>query len=73
VSNAAITYLVGACAGVFSVTAYAAWVLIPAWTAYTQTWQRLAAVFLSLYVLLAFAGAGCAAGIGLILLWDRLT
>ena len=70
-NNTGITYLVGACAGVFSLAAYAGWVLIPAWTAYSRTWERLAAVFLSLYVLVAFAGLGVAAGVGVILLWDR--
>ena len=70
-NSEAITYLVAACAGVFSLAAYAAWVLIPAWSAYSRTWERLAAVFLSLYVLVAFAGLGVAAGVGVILLWDR--
>lgn len=67
----AITYLVAACAGVFSLAAYFAWVAIPAWTSFTRAWQRVAALFLSLYVLLAFVGMGAAAGIGVILLWDR--
>lgn len=72
-NNTAITYFVGACAGVFSLAAYAAWVLIPAWTAYSRTWERLAAVFLSLYVLAAFTGLGIAAGVGVILAWDRFS
>jgi hypothetical protein len=72
-STTAITYLVAACAGVFSLAAYGVWVLVPAWTAYSRLWERLAAAFLSLYVLLAFVGAGLAAGIGVIFLWDRLT
>ena len=67
----AITYLVAACAGVFSLAAYAAWVAIPAWTSYSRVWERIAAVALSLYVLLAFLGIGMAAGVGVILLWDR--
>lgn len=69
----AITYLVAACAGVFSLAAYAAWVAIPAWTAYSRVWERIAAVALSLYVLLAFLGLGFAVGVGVILLWDRFT
>jgi hypothetical protein len=72
-SSTAITYLVGACAAVFSLSAYVMWVLIPAWTAYTRLWERLAAAFLSLYVLLAFVGGGIAAGIGVIVLWGRLS
>lgn len=70
-SNTSITYLVGACAGVFSVAAFAAWVLVPAWTAYSRTWERVAALFLSLYVLAAFVGLGIAAGAGVVYFWDR--
>ena len=71
-SNTAITYLVGACAGVFSLAAYGAWVLVPVWTAYSRTWERLAAAFLSLYVLLAFVGIGTGIGALVIWFWDRL-
>jgi hypothetical protein len=71
-SNTAVTYLVGACAGVFSLAAYAAWVLVPAWTAYSRTWERLAAAFLSLYVLLTFVAVGIGIGAAVIWFWDRL-
>jgi hypothetical protein len=71
-SNTSITYLVGACAGVFSVAAFAAWVLVPAWTAYSRTWERAAAVFLSLYVFAAFVGIGIAGGAAMIWFWDSL-
>ena len=42
-SNTTITYLVGACCGVFALTAYVAFILVPAWTAYSRTWERVAA------------------------------
>jgi hypothetical protein len=71
-SNTAVTYLVGACAGVFSVAAYAAWVLVPAWTAYSRTWERVAAAFLSLYVLMTFVAVGVGIGAAVIWFWDRL-
>jgi hypothetical protein len=71
-SNTSITYLVGACAGVFSVAAFAAWVLVPAWTAYSRAWERAAAVFLSLYVFAAFVGIGIAGGAAVIWFWDSL-
>jgi hypothetical protein len=71
-SNTSITYLVGACAGVFSMAAFAAWVLVPAWTAYSRAWERVAAVFLSLYVFAAFVGMGIAGGAAVIWFWDRL-
>ena len=69
-SNTSITYLVGASAGVFSVAAFAAWVLVPAWAAYSRAWERAAAVFLSLYVFAAFVGIGIAGGAAVIWFWD---
>jgi hypothetical protein len=71
-SNTSISYLVGACAGVFSVAVFAAWVLVPAWTAYSRAWERVAAVFLSLYVFAAFVGIGIAGGAAVIWFWDSL-
>jgi hypothetical protein len=71
-SNTAITYLVGACAGVFSLAVYTAWVLVPAWTSYSRSWERVAAAFLSLYVLVTFAGIGIGIGAAVIWFWDRL-
>ena len=70
-SNTSITYMVGAFAGVFSVAAYAAWVLVPAWGSYSRAWQRVAAAFLTLYVLATFVGLGIAAGAAVIWFWDR--
>ena len=71
-SNTSITYLVGACAGVFSVAAFTAWVVVPAWSAYSRAWERAAALFLTLYVLAAFVGIGIAAGAAVIYFWDTL-
>ena len=71
-SNSAITYMVGAFAGVFSLSAYAAWVVVPAWTAYSRGWQRAAAAFLSLYVLAAMVGLGIVGGAAVIWFWDRI-
>jgi hypothetical protein len=72
VSNTAVTYLVAACCGVFGLAAYAAWILVPAWTAYSRLWERMAAVFLSLYVLAAFMGVGLVGGAAVVWFWDSL-
>jgi hypothetical protein len=71
-SNTSITYFVGACAGVFSFAAYVAFVAVPAWTAYDRVWQRVAAVFLSLYVLTAMIGLGILAGALVTLNWGQI-
>jgi hypothetical protein len=70
-TNEAITYLVGACCAVFGVAAYAAWILVPAWTAYSRWWERIAATFLSLYVLAAMVLVGLLGGASIIWFWDR--
>ncbi len=41
---------------------YAGLILVPAWTAYSRLWQRLAATVLSLYVLVMLVGLGCSRG-----------
>ena len=71
-SNQAITYLVGACLGVFGLTAFCALVLVPAVTAYRRPLQRVAAVILSLYVLAALVGVGIVIGVLIVLEWPRV-
>jgi len=71
-SNESITYLVAACSGVFALAAYVAFILVPAWTAYSRVWQRLAATFLSLYVLVGFVMLGAGAGGAIVWFWDRI-
>ena len=72
-TNEAITYLVGACCGVFALAAYAAWILVPAWTAYSRWWERAMAAFLTLYVLAAMVGVGLLGGAAVVWFWDRWT
>jgi hypothetical protein len=73
VSNESVTYLVAACCGVFAVAAYAALILVPAWTAYSRLWERVAATFLSLYALAAFLVLGVGGGLAVVWFWDRFT
>jgi len=67
-----ITYIVVACAAVLGLGAYVGLILVPAWTAYSRAWERLAAAFLSLYVLAAFVGVGVAGGGAIVWFWDRI-
>jgi hypothetical protein len=72
VSNQSITYLVGACCAVFALAAYVGFILVPAWTAYSRIWERMAAAVLSLYVLAAFVALGGAGGAAIVWFWDRI-
>jgi hypothetical protein len=50
--------LVVVCASVLGVAAFVGLILAPAWSAHSRLWERLAASFLSLYVLAALVGIG---------------
>jgi hypothetical protein len=70
-SNESIIYLVAACSAVFGLAAYVAFILVPAWTAYSRAWQRVAASFLTLYVLAGLILLGVGAGGAVVWFWDR--
>jgi hypothetical protein len=72
-SNESIINLVAACCGVFGLAAFVGLILVPAWTSYSRAWERLAASFLSLYVLAAFVILGAAGGAAVAYFWDEIT
>jgi O-antigen ligase len=69
VSHSTINLLVGIGAGTFGLVLYVGLILVPAWGAYTRLWERVAATFLSLYVLAVFVGVGVGAAAAVIYLW----
>jgi hypothetical protein len=71
-TNETIIYVVAISSGVLAVIAYVAFILVPAWSAYSRVWERLAASFLTLYVLAGFAILGAAGGAAVVWFWDRL-
>jgi hypothetical protein len=71
-SNQSVTYLVGACAGVFGLAAFCAFVVAPAITAYRRPLERVAVVILSLYVLAALVGIGIVLGALIVVEWPRV-
>jgi hypothetical protein len=73
VSNVAITQLVAVCAGVFGLFAFIWLVAAPAVQSYSRTWEKIAAGFLTLYVLAALVGVGILGGAGVALwAWPRV-
>ncbi len=66
----AVSDLVAVCACVFGLALYASLILAPAWNSYSRMWERLAASFLTLYVLAVFVGIGVLAALLAIYLWD---
>ncbi len=72
-SNESLTYLVAISAAVFGLAAYVGLILVPAWQSYSRAWERVAASFLSLYILAALVGLGAAGGGAIVWFWDRIT
>jgi hypothetical protein len=71
VSNTSITYLVAACAGVFGFAAFVGLIVVPAWQSYSRLWERVAATFLSLYVLASLVSVGVLIGAAVVFYSDR--
>ena len=71
-SNEQITYVVGGACAVVALVAFVVLILRPAWSSYSRGWERVAAAFLSLYVLAAFLGIGVAGGLAVTWFWDRI-
>lgn len=66
------SYLIGAFCGMGALAAFLWFIAIPAWTAYTRTWERVAASFLMFYVLVALVLVGAAGGLAIAYYWDRI-
>jgi hypothetical protein len=72
VTNAGATILIASTCGVLALVAFGWFIAWPAWNAYTKTWERAAAAFLSFYVLLALVLIGAAGGAAIAYYWDRI-
>ena len=68
-----LTYMILATGGGGVLGAFGFLIVGPALTGYGRTWEKLAAVVLSLFVLAAFVGAGLAAGLVIVYFWDSIT
>jgi hypothetical protein len=71
-SNDTVTYVIAGTAAGISVLAWAALVLVPAWTSFSRVWERIVAIVLSLYILAAFALAGSALGAAILWYYDEI-
>lgn len=69
--NISTTQLVLALAAGVVGAGYIALILVPAWECYGRLWEKLAATFLSLYILVTLLGIGSAIGLALVWWYDR--
>ena len=70
-SDPGSTEIALALSGPLVLAAYIGLIVIPAWTSYGRWWERFAATFLTLYMLVAMVGAGIAIGLGIIWTYDQ--
>jgi hypothetical protein len=71
-TNEQATYVVGGACALIALVAFFVLILRPAWMSYSRVWERIAAAFMSLYVLAAFLGIGVAGGLAVTWFWDRI-
>jgi hypothetical protein len=66
-------YYLFAGAGLVSVLAFAALILVPAMASYGRTWEKATAVLLSFFVLAALLLTGIALGVLIVYFWPDIT
>lgn len=49
---------------------YVVYILIPAWASYTRLWERFAASFLTLFILVSLLGVGLTIGLSIVWFYD---
>ena len=57
--------------GVVAAAGYAMFILAPAWASYGRVWERVAASFLTLFILAAMIGLGTALGGAIVWFYDQ--
>jgi O-antigen ligase len=62
VSNETIIYVVAAGCAAIALVVWLALFVVPAWRSYSRWWERIAATFLTLYVLAALVVVGSLGG-----------
>jgi hypothetical protein len=68
VSELTSTQIIIGAAAALAFVGYVVFILVPSWASYGRLWEKLAATFLSLYMLAALLGVGVAAG--LLIVWS---
>lgn len=71
-TNAGATILIASICGVLALAAFVWFIAWPACQAYSKSWERAAAAFLSLYVLAALVLIGAAGGAAIAYYWDQI-
>ena len=63
------TQIAIAAAGLVTLVGYAIFILRPAWGSYGRLWEKVAASFLSLYILVTLVAVGAGIGVAIFLVY----
>ena len=66
-------YVLFGAAGLISVLAFCALILVPTIGSFGRTWEKATAILVSLFVLIALLAIGIALGIAIVYYWDDIT
>ena len=66
-------YILFGAAGLISLIAFSVLILAPAVGSFGRTWEKVTAIFVSVFVLIALLAIGIAIGIGIVYYWDDIT
>ena len=58
-------------AGCVALAGYVAFILVPAWVSYGRVWERLAASFLTLFMLATLLAVGTGIGVAIVWFYDQ--
>ena len=54
-----------------TLVAYAVFIVVPAWTSYGRWWERIAASFMTLFILASLVGVGAGIGGLIVVNWGQ--
>jgi hypothetical protein len=57
--------------GVVALLGYSVFILVPAWNSYGRVWERVAASFLTLFMLVTLIGVGTGIGFAIVWFYDQ--
>ena len=71
-SELTVTQISVAAGALIVLVAYVALIVVPAWGSYGRWWERFAAAFMTLFILVSLVGVGAGIGAAIVWSWDRL-
>jgi hypothetical protein len=67
-----VTQICVAAGGLLVLVAYVVLIVVPAWGSYGRWWERFAASFMTLFILVTLVGIGAGIGAVIIYSWGRI-